>query len=103
MVLPVTKYEEIDKTYTNLWKLSKEELKERILSSSRLALSFDQYVDKGSLVASILARHYSQVQLKEYDLEKEVKRIAGRKEKRKARRALRKGKMAPGFLESLRF
>lgn len=90
MVLPATKYEEIDRTYTGLWKLSKEELKERVVSSSRVTLSFDQYVDKGSLVAQILARHYSQDQLEEYDIVKAAIRVAEKKAKRAVRRAQRK-------------
>jgi len=90
MALQATKYTEIDKTYTGLWKLSKEELKEKVVGGSRVTLSFDQYVDKGSLVAQILARHYSQDQLEEYDIVKAAIKVAEKKAKRAVRRAQKK-------------
>jgi hypothetical protein len=85
VVLTEQQFQEIEKAYTSLQKYSKEELKEKAYFDSRVTFSFDEHIDKASLVAHIMSRRYGD-QLTAWGIERDRRKEVEKKAKRAARR-----------------
>ena len=90
IILSEEKYKEIKREWERLPKYTKQELKDKLRSYSRVTFSFDEQIGKQYLVCSIMAYTYGGGYLdayqKMYEAEKKALRAAKRAERRKLRK-----------------
>lgn len=90
-MLSEEEFQAISKDWNSYKKLDKEALKRQVQGFSRVSLSFDQGIDKASLVATIMFKKYGRVKLELYSAELELRKKALKLAKRKERKAAKEG------------